>query len=146
MHHTSACFPVRWYGVRKSAGSRAGKGGVLSQRLRRCFLAQIGIRHARQIQQHLRQCHGFALHQPVVQLARAAKKTGLQITQMQAGRQESSTSPRHGNVSRTCIHNLLQAIDFNIIFPIEDVNVCPAKNIRWAILHELAPCRILLSI
>ena len=25
--HTSACFPVRWYGVRNGAGSRAGKGG-----------------------------------------------------------------------------------------------------------------------
>ena len=70
--HTSACFPVRWYGVRKSAGSRAGKGGVLSRRLWRCFLAQIGIRHARQIQQHLRQCHGFALHQPVVHLGHRA--------------------------------------------------------------------------
>ena len=45
----------------------AGRGreedaGQVLRRLRRCFLAQIGIRHARQIQQHLRQGHGFALH------------------------------------------------------------------------------------
>lgn len=77
--HTSACFPVRWYGVRKGAGSRAGKGGVLSRRLRRCFLAQIGIRHARQIRQHLRQGHRLALHQLVFQADHGADAVVEQI-------------------------------------------------------------------
>ena len=38
--HTSPRFPACWYGVRKGAGSRAGKGGRRQRRPWRGFLAQ----------------------------------------------------------------------------------------------------------
>lgn len=86
------CEPYQWlfFGAlvwcptwrREQGGEGSWTPSKVLRRLRCDFLAQIGMRYARQIQQHLRQGHGLALHQPVVPLGHGVDAMAEQIMRL----------------------------------------------------------------